>query len=291
MLNVADVLDELDILALDSEVLTTFGSSPAIVRANLEEKRRVSVEDWLYNGLVKRGMSPEAHSIRFAPASALAVTGGTFTDVTAAAGDNSPTTLVMGNILAGAPTDKLYVASPQPMTGLWVTMVDSLNINTLTVLSAQYWNGGAWSSFNSLVDGTTQTSSIALSGGGRVSWRMPLNWQKRPLDNQTSWRYWIRLTTNQPVSLSTYVNHFLPIRRSRLTMPAALKTLALLYAESWGIQNGQWKEKSEEYGKMADAALETATQSLVEFLVTEEEAVIPADVLPPDPSLTLWERG
>lgn len=291
MLNVADVLDELDILALDSEVLTTFGNSPAIVRANLEEKRRVAVEDWLYNGLVKRGMSPEKHSIRFAPDSVLAVTGGVYSDRTAAAGDNTNDTLTLATLLPSAPTDVLYIGASQPMTGLWATMVDSLNINTLTGLQAAYWNGGAWASFNSLVDGTTHTTSIAFSGGGRVSWKMPLAWQPRPLNSQTSWRFWLRLTTSQPVSAATTLTHLLPIRRSRLTNPAALKTLALLYSESWGVQNGQWREKAEEYTKLADQALESATQSLVEFQTTEEQAVVVADVTPPDPSLLTWERG
>lgn len=291
MLNVADVLDELDILALDSEVLTTFGNSPAIVQANLENKRQVAVNDWLYNGLVKRGMSPERHSIRFAPDSALAYTGGQFQDVTTAASDNTATTLELATLLPSAPSDVLYIGATQPMTGLWVTMVDSLNINSLTILSASYWNGGAWTSFNSLVDGTTHTSSIAFSGGGRISWRTPLGWQPRPLNGQTTWYYWMRLATNQPVSAATTVAHLLPLRKSRLTNPAALKTLALLYSESWGVQNGQWREKAEEYTKLADAALETATQSLVEFTVTEEQAVVPAEVPRPDPSLTIWERG
>lgn len=290
MLNVQDVLSELDILAYDSEVLTTFGATTSAVSANLDNKRRVAVDDWLYNGLIRRGYSPEKHSVRFAPDQVWGYTGGTYTDLTDAAKDNTASDINPNTVLASAGTDALYVGMSQPFAGLWVTILDTPNINTLTGLQAAYWNGGQWSNVNSLVDGTSAVSSLALSGGGRVSWQMPTTWQPRPLNGE-DWRFWVKLTTTRQPSAATRLTHLLPIRRSRLTAPAAIKALSLLYAESWGVQNGQWREKSDEYAKMADLMLEAATRDLMEFMTEPEQAVVPTTAPAPDPSLFTLERG
>lgn len=286
MLNTVDVLTELDVLALDNEALVTFGNSPAVVSANLAAKRTHVVQDWLYSALVKGGYSPAKHSVRYAAEKVLGLTGSTFTDFTEAANDNSLNDLDLSTILA-APTDALYVGMAVPARGLWMTMLSSLNVTSMTA-SYAYWNGSQWAGFNSLVDGTIN-SLVPFGQGGRVTWSEVADWAARPLNNDATWRFWLRVQTT--AAPGARLTHTLPIRRSRLTAPAALKTLALLYGESWGVQAGEWRQKSEVYHRMADEALAGALRDLAEFVTEPEQAVTPATVQKPDPSLFTLERG
>jgi len=297
MLNVDDILDESDVLTYDSDLLNVFGESDLKVSQLLQDKRTIAVQSWLALGLEKAGYSPIRHSARRVPDRAFASTASVLTDITDSLGDKTANDLNLYTTLITPGTDYLYIGFAEPYRGLWVTMVDSLNINTLTISSPAYWTG-QWSGFNSLTDGTVRSNSIAFSGSGRISWQMPTDWEKRPVNAETTWRFWMRLGLNQRPSSGTYLSQVLPIRTSRFTDPAAFYTLSLMYGESWGAQRGEWKDKAAAYSKMAqDALTETMGLTLIsdEFLMEDQESVRQTDAsstTPPGASeLFTWQRG
>lgn len=296
MLITADLLTDLDLLALDSTILDAHGPTQESVTSNLAEKRRVAVEDWLFSGLKKAGYSPARHSVRYAPHKAFAYTAGVYTDITTAISDKSADDLNLASALASPSADAIFIGHNDPPAGLWTTVLDYPNTNSLAVASLSYWNGGRWQGFSSLADGTRANSLVSFSGGGRFSWRTPTDWQPRPLNSEADWRFWLRLTVASSLVSSATVTQLLPIQRSRLTTPAAYYTLHLLYQEGWGVQRGEWKEKAELFGKRAQEALDGAVRDLDEFLADETDgsmaqAVVPSAPVHPVRDLTSWERG
>lgn len=288
MLSTQDLLSEADVLAFDNEVLTVFGASAAAVRTNLNGKRLIAVQDWLHGELLRAGYRPEQHTARYPSASVLHLTGSTYADITTAASDKTIDDLALPTLLASS-TDRLLVSSTRPFKGLVVGMLDTVNSLTSSAI-VEYWSGGQWLAL-SLTDATQVVTGKSFSGGGRITWTIPDDWAKRPVNAESTWRYWVRLGVTVSPNAGT-ATHLLPLLRSRLTTPAAHYALSLLYGESWGIQRGEWKDKAAEYQKMADRLLLSALKDLQEFDTTGAEAVStveePAE---PDPNLTTWERG
>lgn len=294
MLNVNDILTDLDVIALDATVLSAFGPNTPAMTASLADKRSVVVNQWLRAELLKAGFAPDRHSIRIAPDSGLRYTAGSYVDITDAIGSESLDDLDLTAALATPGTDYLYLRSPQPVRGLSVVMQESVNVNTLTYSSVSYWNGGKWTAFNSFVDGTRAVSSLTLSGGGLMQWALPTDWARRSFNDETEWGHWMRLTTSQALSATVKASQLLPMKPSVLTLPGALKTLSLVYGESWGAQQGEWREKAQEYRTMADKALASALTGVAEEFVTDGEEAVRADSDEdnrPDPGLFELNRG
>lgn len=291
MLQTQDLLTDADILALDHAALTTFGNTPSVVSANLATKRHLAIHSWLYGRMVKAGYQPHKHLVRYAPASAFSLISGSYADITEAVSDTTADDVTLSTILATPATDALFLASPEPVRGLFVGLHDSPNAipNTLTV---SYWSGSKWVAISSLTDPTQATSGVSFSGGGMLSWPVPEDWQRRPLSTDTEYRYWLRLTMGSTLTVPTKATHLLPVRHSRLTYPAALYTLSLMYAESWGVQRGEWDRKAREYREAAEAELALALLGLTEFDTTGDQVVsLGTEVARPDPSLFEFERG
>jgi hypothetical protein len=291
MLRVDDIISELDVLTVDYDALEVFGNSPAVVSTNMAQKRVSVVDDWLYSRLVKAGYSPHNHSVRFAPESALGYTGGVFTDVLEAVTNKTLDDVSLATTLVTVGSDFLYLGMPEAPRKLWLTMQSTPNVNSLTVGTYEYWTGTGWSAMSSLSDATL-VNSIAFSGGGQIGWQHPTNWARRSLNDQSTWRYWMRVGANRTPSVPTAISQALPVRRSRLTLPSAYKVMAMMYGEGWGAQRGEWKEKSREYHTMADNMLADALIGLNEFTLPEEEQVVPSSPAAPiDQSLFIIERG
>lgn len=297
MLIIDDVLAELDVLAVDSTVLADFASSTSAASINLAAKRRVVVDDWLRGGLEQAGFSPERHLVRRAPDHVWGYTGGAYTDLTDALSDRTVDDVDLSTVVVSAAVDALYIRSRQPFRGVWCGLFDSVNGTPAVSSSWTYWDGGRWAGFNSLVDDTAVPSSTAFSGGGRVSWQLPTNWQKRPLSTEETWGFWARLQLSAPPSAGTDLTHVLPIRASRLTMPCVYQVLALLYSESWGAQRGEWREKATEYRVQAGEAMTRALAQVADEFTTDEDeealtATMPGSVAATrGPSPFTWERG
>lgn len=270
-MNYEDLLSQLDVLAVDSLALDDFGANGASI---LTDKRRLAVE-WLQRGLERDGLSPSKHMTRHVPKAAFQHTGGSYTDRTAVLSDTSQT-LDLSAVFATPGNDSLFIAHEQPFNGLYAGMLDAVNaLNTTAINSVTYWNGGQWAGVNSLSDGTSVSAvSGAWSGGGRISWQLPTDMQKRPLSTQTQYLYWVRLRVSRAPTAGTNLIQLLPIRRSRLTLPAAYHALALLYDDGDPRHRGEWQEKVDRYHRKAGEMLMDALRYVRdEFDIDEGQAV------------------
>lgn len=293
MLSTKALLTEADVLTFDADALDTFGASQSAVSTNLALKRQIAVQDWLHGHLRGAGYDPGKHTVLYPADAVLTSTGGTLTDRTSAASDKTTDDVPLASVFATPGTDVLYVGLAVPYRGLMVNMHEAVNANA-SVLTAQYWDGGAWTAFASLVNGTERVSGKTFSGGGLLTWSLPEDWAKRPISGDTSaaWRYYLRLKVSAALTSGTAAVSLLPVRRSRLTTPAAFYALHLLYSESWGVQRGEWERKADSYRKAADDTITLALKDLQEFDTEDTEAVSTASTPEsPDPDLTTWERG
>lgn len=285
----ADLLTDLDVLALDVRATSDYGTG----NATLSEKRRVAVTDWLRPRVEQAGYPAHRHMTRRAPDAAWQLTGGAYTDRISALGDYTSDDLDLNDVFVTVGTDALYVGSREPFRGLYVALVDSLN-TVASVASVTYWNG-AWTAPASLIDGTIATSGKSFSGSGRITWSLPDDWHVRPVNNSPA--YWARLTVSARPTDETRVGQVLPLSRSRLTYPAACYTLGLLYQEGIGNQRGDYAAKADRFFAEADRALAVALPlAQDEFDVDATGAVDRLEVnslarVSYHGSLYSWERG
>jgi len=268
-LHYEDLLSELDVLALDSLALDDFGIDATAI---LTDKRRLAVE-WVRRALEREGLDPNRHITRHVPIKAFTHIGGAYTDVTEGLG-NKDGVLDLAAVFATPSSDSLFIAHPQPFAALYVGMLDEVNTNNSTcVNSVTYWNGGKWAGVNSAADGTAVSASGAFSGGGRISWQMPTDIQRRPLNN-SDYLYWARLRIDRTPTSSTNVLQILPVRRSRLTLPGAYYALARLYDDGDQRRRGEWVDKVERYERKAGELLADAiAHARDEFDIDESQSV------------------
>jgi hypothetical protein len=245
-----DIVTDLDLLALDSGVMSDFGATSQ----KLVEKRRVAVTDWIKPRLEAAGKFPDRHSIRRAPDVGWSQVAGAWLEQREAFGSGVERPI---SSLLLAPTDYLYVGSRDPFRGLYIGMTDSVNANS-TALQVAYWNG-QWTPFNatnSLVDGT-RLNQTSFARGGRVLWSLPEDWFERDVHGG-SMAYVVRLSVNSvPLSPATAVGHLLPLSRSRLTAPAANYALHLVYREAITDRN-KYETKAKWFLDAAVTGLDTA---------------------------------
>ena len=246
----ADLVTDLDVLALDVRALSDFGTG----NATLSDKRRVAVTDWLAPRLEQAGYQAYRHLARRTPDAAWGYTASAYTDRAGVLGDATIDDVNVNSLFITAGSDALYVGSRQPFRGLYVGMADAVN-TTASVSSLSYWNG-AWSAVTSVVDGTVLSAGKTLSGSGRITWSQPDDWFQRAVNNSPA--YWARMQVSVRPSTGAAVGQVLPLARSRLTLPAALYTLHLLYAEGIAGTRGDWADKADRYEKKADTALTLA---------------------------------
>lgn len=274
-MNTGDILGTLDLLALDSACLEEFGDESGVI---MDAKRAVAVEHWLESRVGQHGYPVDRHQTRRAPVEAkVGPSSGTadFTDLVAAARDRD-LNVVLTSITN---TTFAYIGYTAPYSGLWMGVLDSVNTASLTVAAYTYWNGGGWASYNSLADATYASNSIAMSGGGRVQWRIPDNWAPRPVGGGSAWLYWTRVgLSNSPGPLTGQASQVLPIRRSKFTVPAALHALGLAYRDAAVRTRGDWMEKAKMFLDRADAEL-TLIMPLArdEFDMDDDGAVGPGN--------------
>jgi hypothetical protein len=85
---------------------------------------------------------------------------------------------------------------------------DRTNSTAATVCSVDYWNGAAWASVGTVIDGTSE-GGISLAKSGTISWNAPDPWLvfTRTLSNSTMQLYYYRLRWNQALDSTTAVYH------------------------------------------------------------------------------------
>lgn len=283
MWNPADLVTDLDLLALDRLCLTDFGAT------DLADKRQMAAQ-WLGPRVEQVGYRLVQHQIRKTPDAVFGFDGTTFTDLTTAASDQTEADLPLSSVCAVPASAAVYVGYRVPFRGVYVGVVDHVNANSAT-LAVTAWTG-RWAPVNSLQDGTQATLGKSLSGGGLVAWQPPDQWSRRRLNN--SLLYWATLTVATSLTAGTAATQMTPVVTSRLTLPAAQYTLGLLYQESYGSNRGQWQEKATALFEAAEASLGIALPLLAdEFDLDADEAVSGAEAssVTVAGAFATWERG
>ncbi len=265
-----ELVTDLDLIALDVRAATDFGGSPLV------EKRRFAVTDWLRGQLEAYGYPASRHQTRRVPDAVVTLVSSVYADRTGEASSQDADDLQISSVFAGPASNALYVMSGTPYRGVFVGMAETVNAIT-AVASLTYWNGGAWVAPSSVTDGTQIVSGKSFSGGGLVSWALPEPWAVRAVNGAAG--YWTRWTLSNTLTAGTAIGQLLPLSRSRLTYPAARYALALLYQEGQGNSRGQWKEKADDYFRMAQEDL-TRVLPLVadEFDMDDSGGVDPTEV-------------
>lgn len=242
-----DLVSDADLRAYESDILTNFGEP------TFDEKRSKALEDWLFPILRSNGFDPFRLVTRVEASKVLGYTGSAYTDRSAAATDSSPDDLALATIFATPGTDAIYVGSTQPFRGAFMRMLDAVSAVTGT-LSVAYWNG-VWKTIP-IADGTVHVSGKTFSGGGSVTWTLPVDWQRRVLNGSDS-IYWVRLTVSA-VPTGATASQISVIRASSLRAPVTFRTLQLIFREAPTSQDGPWTEKADFYKGEAEQALQRA---------------------------------
>lgn len=242
-----DLVTDADLRDYEEAVSTRFGQTTWL------SKRTKALEDWLFPILKSQGFDPHRLRTRFEPASVLAFTASAYSDKTGASKDTAADDLNLATIFATAGTDALYIGSTVPFRGLFVRMLDSVSA-IASVLSVAYWNG-TWEALT-VADGTMQAAGKTFSGGGSVTWLLPMDWATRVVNGSTPY-YWVKVTVSATPT-SAKAGQLAVLRASALRAPAALRTLQLIFQEAPTGADGPWEQKADFYKGEADLALQRA---------------------------------
>ncbi len=289
-MNPMDLVQEKDVLALDIDATALFG----VKNLSIDAKRRVAVTDWLGPKLEAHGFKPNQHQTRHAPRLCVALTGGTYTDLAPTLTNQTPDDLDLADVFVTPSTDALFVGMPSPrFEGVYVAMGDSVNV-TPCAATVMTWEG-RWVTPPPAADGTEIVSGRAFSGSGRIRWGSRDGMLPRYINNSPG--YWCRIQVNSPPATHTRIGQVLPLIHSRLTYPAALYTLGLLYREGHGTTRGAWLEKANAFFSAAEDAFTLAVGHVAdEFDADDSGATDPVEINSVRASLdiarvTRWERG
>jgi len=279
----ADLVTDLDLVALDSSVLKEFGA------ASFNTKRQIAVTDWLRPRLEAANLPPDRHMTRRQPDVAFGLHGTAYTDLSVTL--KGPDDFWINSLLGTPASDAIYVGMRSPYRGLWCALTDTINTNN-AILAVSYWSG-QWSQFGSGTswqDNTQNVTGKSFSKGGRISWTLPEDWMPRAINGAMS--YWVRLQVSANLSAPTLAQQMLPISRSRLTDPLAHYTLGLIYREGIANKRGEWEPKAKLFLELAQKNLDTALLYIRdEFDVDDDNAVTRVEVnsILSDPFT--WDRG
>lgn len=242
-----DLVTDADIRDYEEAVLSTFGQT------TWQGKRTKALEDWLFPILKGRGFDPYKLRTRMEPTTVWGYTGSAYTDRTSVVRDATEDDLNLATLFATAGTDALYIGFTGPFRGLFVRMLEAVS-SVAGSLSVAYWNGN-WEALT-IADGTIQTAGKTLSGGGSVTWLLPVDWTVRTL-NASAALYWVKVTI-AATPTSAKATQIGVIRASCLRAPATFRTLQLIMAEAPTGSDGPWREKAQFYREEADLALQRA---------------------------------
>jgi hypothetical protein len=280
----ADLVTDLDLLALDSSVLKEFGATA------FNAKRQIAVTDWLRPRLEAANLPPDKHMTRRQPDAAFHYNelSNTWEDITVRL--TGPSEFYLNSLLAQPVYDRLYIGMREPYRGLWCGLTDSVNTNS-TTLAVAYWSG-QWTQFGSGTswrDNTQSSVGRSFTKGGRVGWTLPEDWMPRGINNTVA--YWVKLSVLSSLTV-TVAQQILPVTRSRLTDPLAHYTLGLIYRVAIANKRGEWEAKAKLFLDLAKTNLDAVLPYIRdEFDIDNDQAVERIEVN----SMTLdpftFERG
>jgi hypothetical protein len=120
---------------------------------------------------------------------------------------------------------------------------DRTNSTAATVCSVDYWDGAAWASVGTVIDGTAE-GGISLAKSGAISWDAPSPWLvfTRTLSNTTLQLYYYRLRWSQALDATTAVYHASGIPGQKQVrgykFPVYSQERLMLCCNKDGAQNG-----------------------------------------------------
>lgn len=243
----ADLVTDADLRDYEAAILSQFGET------TWQGKRTKALEDWLFPVLRTRGFDPHRLRTRFEPDQVWGYTGAVYSDKTAAIHDTTDDDLNLATVFTTVGTDALFVGSTEPFRGVFVRMLEAVSA-VAGVLSVAYWNGN-WESLV-IADGTSQAAGKPFSGGGSVTWLLPVDWMTRAI-NASATLYFVKVTMSATPT-SAKAGQIGVIRSSSLRAPATFRTLQLIFQEAPTSQDGPWQRKAEFYKDEADLALQRA---------------------------------
>lgn len=246
-----DLTTDLDLVAYEGNILTQFN------KTDWQQKRTKTLQDWLWPQLRSQGFRPETFRTRYEPSCVASLISGTYADVTGQATNTTTDDLNLAAVFATVGTNALYVGSTQPFRGVSLRLMDSPTV-VGNVASVAYWND-AWTSLV-VTDKTQATPGTSFSKGGSLLWTTPDDWVLRPVSTFDR-LYWAKVTTTVTPT-SALAGQLGVIRASLLSAPVTFWTLALIMLEAPTSGSGPWKEKREEYERLAQDALQRALPSL-----------------------------
>lgn len=189
---------------------------------------------------------------RWAPDYVWGYTGAAFTDYTTAANDTNEEDITLATVFGTPASDVLYVGADYEFSGLFLSLLDSLNAQTAT-LTIKYWDGGAWTSA-SATDGTS-ASGKTLAKSGRVTWTLPSNWERRDVNDTGALWFWVQVIVSATLTAGTAANQVLTIRppnglkrvAAYLALARVLKGLAPQAANA-----SYWDDRAQYYWNQAE---------------------------------------
>lgn len=262
----SDLVSDQDLADYEPRILTQFG------KTSWASLRTKVLEDWLFPILKAEGLDPYRLRTRFDADKVFGYTSSAYTDLTDEASDTTEDDINLGTVLA-ASTDYLYVGSKQPFRGLHARFVDSGSAVAAT-LTVEYW-ADEWTELT-VTDGTEKSAGVPFSGGGSLTWSLPVDWTIRKV-NSSDALYWLRLKLSAAPT-NAKATQVGVIRQSLLRAPATFRVLMWIFADAPTGQPGPWQEKAERYEKASESALARALPQIGgEFDTITESDQIDAD--------------
>lgn len=135
----------------------------------------------------------------------------TYADLTAALSDEDPGTYGhLDSLGAAADGAWLLVGGHAPFAAVTIDMNAAANGNAAE-LTAEYWDGSAWTTVDGLTDGTSRDGKT-LAGDGDVGFVEPTAWRRTSINGVEA--FWLRLTVGTALDSSTRINE-LAVREVR----------------------------------------------------------------------------
>ena len=244
-----DLVSDRDLVAYEMDILDRFGATTWI------DKRTKALEDWAFPILAGAGFDPYQLRTRHDANQVWQFTGAVYTDLNDSATDATDDDIDLAAVFATPGTDALFVGSDEHFFGLHLRILDSPSSTTST-MTVSYW-AGLWQELT-IYDGTVSaaTTSQTLSQGGSVTWAIPPDWERRPV-NGSDRLYWARVQVSATPTGAT-AGQIATIRASRLRAAVTFRTLHLIFVEAPTGQEGPWADKAEFYERQADISMQRA---------------------------------
>ena len=208
---------------------------------------------WIDTDFPETPMASDRIRDRWAAEKVFAETGGTFTDYSVEARDDTEEDIDIEAVYATPGSDYLYVGALWTYHGLFVHMLDSVNANA-SVLTVAYWAKDQWQTVPAQSDGTIAAAGKTLGQSGRVTFATPTDWERRSLNSTGEEYYWTRLSINNALTSGTSISHLLSLRQTdNLTLVHTYLTLSYIFGglARQSTDPEGWREQSNAYRTMA----------------------------------------